>query len=233
MLFDRWREIVSEFGHQFALSELATGRRWTFSQLADQAERHAGRPGLITYPHGHNADFILAVLQAWRSGQILCPLEAEQVRPLRTGPVPSGVVHLKTTSATTGASRLVAFTAEQLMADARNIVSTMGLRPDWPNVGIISLAHSYGFSNLVLPLLLHGIPLIIASATLPEALRRAAGSANAITLPGVPALWRAWHDANAIPRNVHLAISAGAPLPLALEEAVFAQNGLKLHNFYG
>ena len=119
------------------------------------------------------------------------------------------------------------------MADARNIVSTMGLRPDWPNVGIISLAHSYGFSNLVLPLLLHGIPLIIASATLPEALRRAAGSARAITLPAVPALWRAWHDAKAIPQNVHLAISAGAPLPLALEHAVFSQSGLKLHNFYG
>jgi long-chain acyl-CoA synthetase len=38
----------------------------------------------------------------------------------------------------------------------------MGLRPDWPNLGVISLAYSYGFSNLVLPLLLHGIPLFLA-----------------------------------------------------------------------
>jgi acyl-CoA synthetase (AMP-forming)/AMP-acid ligase II len=109
----------------------------------------------------------------------------------------------------------------------------MGLRPDWPNLGIISLAHSYGFSNLVLPLLLHGIPLILVPATLPEALRRAAESVRAVTLPGVPALWRAWHDARAIPNNIEIAISAGAPLPLSLEEEVFTRSGLKLHNFYG
>ncbi len=49
----------------------------------------------------------------------------------------------------------------------------------------------------------------------------------------MPALWRAWHDAGAIPRNVRLAISAGAPLPSLLEQAVFAARGLKIHNFYG
>jgi hypothetical protein len=64
--------------------------------------------------------------------------------------------------------------AEQLIADAKNIVETMGLRSAWPNVTVISLAHSYGFSNVVLPLALHGIPLIIARGALPEALREAA-----------------------------------------------------------
>jgi acyl-CoA synthetase (AMP-forming)/AMP-acid ligase II len=146
---------------------------------------------------------------------------------------PTEIVHLKMTSATTGAARLVAFTAEQLAADAENIVATMGLRPDWPNLGVISLAHSYGFSNLVTPLLLHGIPLILAPSPLPEAIRRAAQGESALTLPGVPALWRAWHDADAIPSNVKLAISAGAPLPLALEQEIFAKRGLKIHNFYG
>jgi acyl-coenzyme A synthetase/AMP-(fatty) acid ligase len=32
---------------------------------------------------------------------------------------------------------------------------------------------------------------------------------------------------------VRLAISAGAPLPVALEQAVFEAHGLKIHNFYG
>jgi acyl-coenzyme A synthetase/AMP-(fatty) acid ligase len=36
-----------------------------------------------------------------------------------------------------------------------------------------------------------------------------------------------------IPSNVQLAISAGAPLPLALEAETFARCGLKIHNFYG
>ena len=106
------------------------------------------------------------------------------------------IVHLKPTSATTGGARFVAFTAEQLAADAENIVATMGLRPDWPNLGVISLAHSYGFSNLVLPLLLHGIPLILAPAPLPEIIRRAAETETFLTLPAVPAMWRAWHEAD-------------------------------------
>ena len=88
------------------------------------------------------------------------------------------------------------------MADAENIVATMGLRADWPNLGVISMAHSYGFSNLVLPLLLHGIPLILAPAPLPEIIRRAAENEPAITLAAVPAMWRAWHEADAIPPGV-------------------------------
>ena len=109
----------------------------------------------------------------------------------------------------------------------------MGLRPDWPNLGVISLAHSYGFSNLVLPLLLHGIPLILVPAPLPEMIRRAAGEESVVTLAAVPALWRAWHEAGGVPSQVRLAISAGAPLPLNLERAVFEASGIKIHNFYG
>jgi acyl-coenzyme A synthetase/AMP-(fatty) acid ligase len=146
---------------------------------------------------------------------------------------PAPCCHLKTTSATTGQPRQIAFRAEQLAADAENIVATMGLRPDWPNLGVISLAHSYGFSNLVLPLLLHGIPLILAPSPLPEAVRRAAAGEPALTLAAVPALWSAWHQAGAIPEQVRLAISAGAPLSAALEKAVFESTGLKIHNFYG
>ncbi|HKS36450.1 MAG TPA: class I adenylate-forming enzyme family protein, partial [Verrucomicrobiae bacterium] len=93
--------------------------------------------------------------------------------------------------------------------------------------------HSYGFSNLVLPLLLHGIPLILLNSPLPEAVRREVLSRDAMTLPAVPALWRAWHEAGVIGAGIRLAISAGAPLPLALEGAVFESSGVKIHNFYG
>jgi long-chain acyl-CoA synthetase len=112
-------------------------------------------------------------------------------------------------------------------------VATMGLSPMLPNLGVISLAHSYGFSNLVTPLLLHGIPLILAASVLPEAVRKAAAGASNLTLAAVPAMWRSWHEAGAIPENIRLAISAGAPLPISLEASVFKSNGLKIHNFYG
>src|SRR5208283_3420348 len=147
--------------------------------------------------------FLFAVLQAWRSNAVVCPMEAGQTTAPSVSLPPARCIHLKTTSATTGAPRFVAFTAEQLAADAENIVATMGLRPDWPNVAAISLAHSYGFSNLVLPLLLHGIPLLIAPSPLPEVFRQAINRAKApdLTLPAVPVLWRAWHDAGVIPAN--------------------------------
>jgi acyl-CoA synthetase (AMP-forming)/AMP-acid ligase II len=127
----------------------------------------------------------------------------------------------------------VVFAEEQIAADAENIVATMGLRPEWANVAAISLAHSYGFSNLALPLLLYGIPMALAASPLPEATRQAARAFDAVVLPGVPALWRAWLDVDAIPDNVKLAISAGAPLGLDLERRLYERRGLKLRNFYG
>jgi long-chain acyl-CoA synthetase len=232
MLYGRWRRIAHDRGHSLALRDLAAGRQWTFAELAAQAETAPASTAPILYPQGHTAEFILTVLAAWRALTPVCPLEPDQPPPQITLP-PRPCGHLKTTSATAGIPRGVAFRPEQLAADADSIVPTMGLRPDWPNLGVISLAHSYGFSNLVLPLLLHGIPLILAPSPLPEIVRRAAEGYPHLTLAGVPALWRAWHEADSIPSNIRLAISAGAPLPLNLELAVLQTAGLKIHNFYG
>ena len=232
MLYEQWRQIARSHRHECALRDLESGQAWTFSQLAEHPESVDSIGSAVSFPQGLSAAFVLQVLGAWRRGQIVCALEAGQRQPIFTD-LPEGCVHLKITSATTGASRAIAFTAEQLAADAANIVATMGLRSDWPNLGVISLAHSYGFANLVLPLLLHGIPLIVGTSPLPEAVKAAAKLSAAFVLPAVPALWRTWHDANAIPSGVRLAISAGAPLPLSLEEAVFGVTGIKIHNFVG
>jgi long-chain acyl-CoA synthetase len=232
MLYDCWRKIAHHHQHETALRELTSARTWTFQQLAQAAETDAGTEEPVVFPQSISADFILTLLRAWRKGQVVCPLEIEQKPSNFEKPCP-GIVHLKMTSATTGIPRLIGFTAPQLIADARNIVQTMGLRPDWPNLGVISLAHSYGFSNLVLPLLLHGIPLLLLDSPLPERLRRALADFDQLTLPAVPTLWRAWAEARVLNSSVRLAISAGASLPLALEEELFTTLGLKLHNFYG
>lgn len=236
MLYELWRKVAAARRDELALRDAASGRSWTFGEVFAAAEgAPVSNPACfngMAFPQGHTPDFLLGVLAGWREGRIVCPLEAGQLPPSVPLP-PAPCVHLKMTSATTGPARMVAFTGEQLAADAENIVATMGLRPDWPNLGVISMAHSYGFSNLVLPLLLHGVPLIICPSPLPEVVRRAAAGFAALTLPAVPALWRAWHDANALPPNVRLAISAGAPLLATFEQAVFAARGLKIHNFYG
>src|SRR3989440_5333201 len=232
MLYQRWLQIAKAFSDRSALWDLAAGRKWTFREIAARIEQSPPVKAETAFPQGGSAEFVFTVLQAWRNNQVVCPLEEGQA-PNLSDSLPPGTVHVKTTSATTGASRLVAFRPEQLMADADNIVLTMGLKAECPNLGVISLAHSYGFSNLVLPLLLHGVPLILVGSGFPEALRRAAALEPEVTLPGVPALWRHWHEADAIPPNVRLAISAGAPLPSKLERAVYERHQLKIHNFYG
>jgi long-chain acyl-CoA synthetase len=232
MLYERWRQIAGKFSSELALHDLVSDRRWTFSDLAAAADSQTCPQSAIVFPQDSSADFVLSVLNGWKYARVICPLEPGQVLPSISDP-PKGCVHLKTTSATTGAPRVIAFTPSQLAADVDNIVATMGLRPGRPNLAAISLAHSYGFSNLILPLLLHGIPLVLAGSPLPENIRRAASRHEHLVLPAVPALWRTWHDADAIVPNIQLAISAGAPLPLALEEAVFVKHGLKIHNFYG
>lgn len=240
MLYETWLRVARDQTGKTALVDGAAGEGWTFGDLAALAAQSDKspttgadeRPESFACPQGNTLGFILTVLRGWRTGRIVCPLESGQTAP-EPDNLPAGCVHLKTTSATTGKARHVAFTASQLAADAENIRRTMGLRPDSPNLGVISLAHSYGFSSLVLPLLLHGIPLHLLNSPLPEAVRQVLGRAENWTLPAVPAMWRAWHEAGILGPAIRLAISAGSPLPLPLEEAVFASSGLKLHNFYG
>jgi acyl-coenzyme A synthetase/AMP-(fatty) acid ligase len=232
MLYSAWKQIARSRANELALVDLAAEREWTFAQLEAEVEkRKADEP--IIYPSGCGYEFIFDVLRAWRMKRIVCPLDQGQAAP-ETHSLPARCVHLKTSSGSaTGTPQLIAFTGEQLAADARNIVNTMGLRPDWPNLGMVSLAHSYGFSNLVSPLLLHGIPLILSPSRLPEALRQACEEYESLTLAAVPALWRVWHEANGISPTIKLAISAGAPLPAGLETAIFQRSGVKAHNFYG
>ena len=232
MLYDAWQKVIQHRGDEVALRDLASGQSWTFAQMDREAQTPLPDKSVMVFPQGHSPDFIFTVLRAWRRGRVVCPLEAHH-RPLTVPLPPPPCCHLKTTPATTGVPRAVAFTESQLIADVQNIVATMGLRPDWPNLGVISMAYSYGFSNLVLPLLLHGIPLFLAPAPLPEILRGAARAHWNLTVAGVPALWHAWHKAGVILSNVRLAISAGATLPLSLERAVFEEHGVKIHNFYG
>src|SRR5689334_12063386 len=144
MLYERWRQIALVSQERIALRDLGSGAAWSFGELAHRIENEPLVREPVAFPQGNSAEFIFSVLRAWRSNQLVCPLESGQAPPSLSGSFPLDVRHLKATSATTGAQRLVAFTAQQLIADAENIVTTMGLKAAWPNVGVISLAHSYG-----------------------------------------------------------------------------------------
>ncbi len=231
-LYRRWLSIAEKHAGDLALVDFASGARWSFAELRRAIEVNECPREQIVYPSGQNAGFIFSVLTSWRADRIVCPLEAGQ-RPPEIREVHPRCAHLKLSSASTGPAKCILFTPQQLAADPATIVSTMGLRPEWPNLACISLSHSYGFSNFVLPLLLHGIPLVVLPAPLPEIVLRASRGFAGVTLASVPALWRTWHESNSIPANVQLAVSAGAPLAIELEQEIFRARGLKIHNFYG
>lgn len=237
-LLHAWEQTLAAWRHEVALTELPGGRSWTFQQLEDGAAAQvaAEPPPPVWSVCGAGASFVISVLAALRCGALLCPRE-ESASPPPPGffsGAPAEAVLAKFTSGTSGEPKAVLFSAEQLLADVRQIIATMGLRREWPNVAAISMAHSYGFSNLVLPLLVAGVPLRVCASALPEAVRAAAAGGSRVTLAGVPALWRAWVGAGAVGADcVALAISAGAPLPLDLEKSAFRTRGLKIHNFLG
>lgn len=237
MLYDLWQQTLTTHRNALAMHDVVAGLRHRFSDLQKALD---GLPPLK--PRSlHEAsiqqgawNFILQTLRAWRDDAVLCPVDHASPGLSDTDALPAHVCHLKLTSGSTGEPRCIIFGATQLMADAENIRASMKLDTSCPNLAVISLAHSYGFSNLVLPLLLQGHSLILVPDALPGSLRLAFDLECRLTLPAVPAMWRAWYRSGLLKDSpVSLAISAGAPLPIELEQTVYAECGLKIHNFYG
>lgn len=140
---------------------------------------------------------------------------------------------IKLTSGSTGRPRPLIFTAAQLLADGRQVTSTMGIKPRELNYALIPLGHSYGLGNLTIPLLAQGVPLVCGSAALPHAIAADFAQWRPTVFPGVPALWRALVGSDVALDTLRLAISAGAPLPVEVARDFAARFGRRLHGFYG
>lgn len=231
MLFPRWQKTLERFSDRPAIF----GDRETIP-FAELARRLAALPvaeGPVI-ARGTAEEIVLATLRGWRDGRPVLPLEKDAATPDLPAGFPPGTVHLKLTPGIEGRPRAVFFTPRQIAADADRLVTAMGLQPDTPNLAAISLSHSYGFSSIVLPLLLHGVPVRKIEVPFPQIVAAALAEGPPMVVQAVPPMWRAWHRSGILEANrIVLAVSAGAPLSLELERAVFASCGLKLHNFYG
>ena len=232
-LYDRWTKIATARADELALVDLRRDRSWTFAGIQAEIDQLSEASQPILFPRGMDPALIFETLRGWRDGKIVCPVD--DVVPsldLFTG-IPKTIAHAKAGPGSWTRERVVLFEAAQIAADCDQIVNAMGLTPERPNLGVLSMAHSYGFSNLVLPLLLHGILLYWRGDSLPGAVTRALDRIGPATLPAVPAMWHAWHDTKILTDRDLLAISAGAPLSLTIETELFEETGIKIHNFYG
>src|SRR5881394_581256 len=142
---------------------------------------------------------------------------------------------LKLTSGTTAAPRAIRFGSEQLLADCIQICDTMGIGNDDVNFGVIPLSHSYGFSNLVTPLLVRGVPMVLSRDRMPRAVLDDLARTGATVFPGMPVFYQSFcemENAPALPK-LRLCISAGAPLPLEVARKFRGKFQRSIHSFYG
>lgn len=201
----------------------------------DQMAGEVDVSGEVVPAIGESLDFFPSLIAAWRAGKpaLLVENQTSRIRPIRCG-IPAGTVLIKQTCGASGIERSLFFGESQVMAEGQRNIQGLGLHEGRRGLAAISLAHSYGFGCLALPLLLAGIPLEIVSGPLPMFLQAALERGGEIFLPGVPAIWKTWWQTGvtACPA-ISLALCAGSPLSLELETAVHAECGLKIHNFYG
>jgi long-chain acyl-CoA synthetase len=209
---------------------------------------------------GNDPSYPAFILASWDKELIVAPIEpdipsvqlrgvlaltsaqglvtASGVRQLQNRPIAWQLPRpdlLKMTSGTTGTPRTVRVRESHLVADCTNICITMGIAPSDLNFGAIPFSHSYGFSNLITPLLLQGTRLVCTRDPMPRAIYDSLQRSEATIFPGTPALFQALSSLTdtAPLHSVRLCISAGAPLAPGILRQFSATYGLKIHSFYG
>ena len=142
---------------------------------------------------------------------------------------------LKLTSGTTAAPRAIRFRGHQLLADCNQICDTMGISDNDLNFGVIPVSHSYGFSNLLVPLIARGVPMVVSHDRTPRAVLADLARTGATVFPGTPAFYQAFCEIGDVPPlpKLRLCISAGAPLSSAVAKKFFEKFRQPIHSFYG
>jgi long-chain acyl-CoA synthetase len=232
--------------------------RWLATHAPAKPASLCGRAVVFAAPNGIGwFEIFLGLL---RAGAVVVPLDASEppaaqrrlAEALRAGFWWDGhrLIHLgparrfrdvrtcliKLTSGSTGRPRPLVFGAAQILADARQVTATMGITGNDLNYAMIPLGHSYGLGNLTVPLLAHGVSLVIGAAPLPHAVADDFARWQPTVFPGVPAVWRALAASDVAPAklaSLRLAISAGAPLPSEVARDFGIRFGRPVHGFYG
>lgn len=220
---------------------------------------------IVAVQIGNHASWPALLLSSWRRGVVILPLETSISETERTNaletcrasllirPNESDVeiqrlrisetidwgegqpTLLKVTSGTTAAPRAIRFRSAQLLADCNQICGTMEISDRDVNFAVIPVSHSYGFSNLLTPLLARGVRIALSRDRMPRAIIDGIIASGASVFPGTPVLFQALCDVEEPPPlpTLRLCISAGAPLPLELAKNFRRKFGHTIHSFYG
>lgn len=148
--------------------------------------------------------------------------------------LPDDARMIKLTSGSTGMPKGIVATEANLLADCLNICATMDIRPDDINLGAIPMSHSYGFSNLVSPLIVQGTAVVISNDYLPQSVVTLCNRFSCTVAPLIPMVFDHLITAGVGDfETVRTFLSAGAPLPPGVSRKFRERFGIPIHTFYG
>lgn len=257
-----WLNTAKKNPHKIVLIDALIKKNLTNKQLTQQAEFLANqlpdlRHQLIAFSLPNNFEWIILFLALQKREAIALPLDSSltpenqqeqasqlgasylwqegQLRFLKKIKTKIGFCCVKITSGSTGQPHKIYCKASHLIADGKNIIQTMKILDRDINLGLIPLGHSYGVGNLLMPLLLQGTTLVVASHFVPSQISHWIKQFQVTVLPSVPVIFQLLSQlpsARSL-KPLRLAISAGAPLSAEIAQAFYQRFKIKLHNFYG
>jgi len=221
-----------------------------------------GEGDLIAVQLPNSVDFVAAFLAAMEVGLVVVPIDRDapatevarilghfnirglvyrsgvtevSTRRVDAGPLLSAAARLvKLTSGSTGLPKGIVVSEANLVADTANICATMDIGPSDLSLGAIPFSHSYGFSNLVTPLLLQGTAIVISNEYLPQSVLDLCNRFGCTVVPGIPMVFdHLTTTARGDFQSVRTFLSAGAPLPALTSRRFRERFGLPIHTFYG
>jgi long-chain acyl-CoA synthetase len=247
-MFQRFESLAAAAPGMPAIIEATSGSVTTRGELVARANAIAEsiREGeLIPLQMPNSVDFVATILAVLRQRAVAMLIDrdasdSEVARIIshfgRHPKLPQAARVIKLTSGSTGAPRGIVTTEENLVADCENICRSMGIGADDINFGAIPLSHSYGFSNLVTPLITQGTALVISNSYLPQTIIDFCNQYRCTILPGIPMMFDHLGSTDRADGNfdtVRTFISAGAPLPPSTSRRFRERFGKSIHSFYG
>src|SRR3989440_4876866 len=203
-LLERWEAILAQKGDAPAIFNTRGEVVRTFVQVEEHARRIEAKMPAIK-PHnvsaiqiGNHQDWLSHFLACLRRRRVVLPIDEsiskQQADAAVSTAAKSGITDwgdkpptlFKLTSGTTSAPRMIRFRSEQILADCDQICETMGISDVDLNFGVIPISHSYGFSNLLTPLIARGVPMVLSRERMPRAVLMDLARTNTTVSPECP-----------------------------------------------
>ena len=245
-MFERFVSLAAAAPGSPAIIEATSGQVVSRAQLLVRATELAAdvRAGqLVAVQLPNSAEFVALILAILKKRAVAMLIDRDasdaEVAHIRSHfgerpALPPETRVIKLTSGSTGKPKGILTTEENLIADCEQICSTMDIKSEDINFGAIPLSHSYGFSNLVTPLIVQGTPIVISNDYLPQTIIDACNEHRCTVLPGIPMMFEHLASSEG-PRfkTVRTFISAGAPLPATTSRKFRERFAAPIHSFYG